>query len=297
MHNRREHITRDGRGVRCDWEFTSELHVANVFPSAGARLMRAAFAQWPIVLRDEIAAGASPDVAFVIGHRGLERLPHLLTTLRSIAGQRGAAVECIVVEQDREPRIESQLPPWVRYVFTRCETDYNRSATLNAGVDAARAPIVVLHDNDMLAPADYAAECVARTGEGFDFLELKRFTFYLAEAETARIFATGEVRRNVPVTIVQNLLGATIAACREAYLRAGGFDEEFVGWGGEDVDFWERAEVSGKVYRFGYLPFLHLFHAPQKGKGDRQAPAVQRYYNIRTIPPGKRIDRLLAKRS
>jgi len=226
MHNRNEHVTTDGRGVRCEWEFTSELHLANVFPALGARLMRAAFEQWPIVMSgNPRTASDHPEVAFVIGHRGTERLPHLLTTLRSIAGQSGASIECIVIEQDRQPRIESALPEWVRYRFTPCDTDYNRAATLNAGVAESRAPFVILHDNDMVMPSRYAAECVARANDGCDFLELKRFTFYLPQQETERIFAGGDVRTDVPSTIIQNLLGASIAVRRSAYETAGGFDE------------------------------------------------------------------------
>ena len=30
----------DERGVECHWRFTSDLHIANVFPSAARRLMR-----------------------------------------------------------------------------------------------------------------------------------------------------------------------------------------------------------------------------------------------------------------
>src|SRR5438874_13333914 len=73
MRNRNERVSTDGRGVRCEWEFTSDLHIAKVFPSAGARLMEAAFGEWPIVLRDEMPSTASPRVSFIIGHRGLER--------------------------------------------------------------------------------------------------------------------------------------------------------------------------------------------------------------------------------
>jgi hypothetical protein len=41
------------------------------------------------------------------------------------------------------------------------------------------------------------------------------------------------------------------------------------------------------VYDFGYLPFLHLWHAPQKGKvaGD----AVRRYHELKTVPAAERI--------
>src|SRR5947199_1494706 len=98
MHNRGERVSTDGRGVKCEWRFTSDLHIANVYPSLGAKLMAAAFRQWPIVLSDLCSAAAlqsAPRLSFVVGHRGLDRLPHLLTTLRSIAGQRGVAMECI----------------------------------------------------------------------------------------------------------------------------------------------------------------------------------------------------------
>jgi hypothetical protein len=293
MRNRNESISFDGRGVRCDWEFTSELHIANVFPGLGARVMRDAFAQWPIALRDRPVNAAGPQVSFVIGHRGLQRLPHLLTTLRTIAGQEGAAVEAIVVEQSAEPEIASSLPDWVRYIHTPSTDDYNRAWTLNAGVAAARGEIVVLHDNDTLVPSRYAAECVARIGEGLDFLEPKRFIFYLDQNETQRVFDSGEIPAGVPSTIVQNPLGASIVARRSAYLAVGGFDQAFVGWGGEDNEFWERAEVGGKASRFGYLPFIHLFHAPQPGKlQGNEAPAVKRYHDLRRIPPRERIRRL-----
>jgi len=293
MRNRSESIASDGRGIRCNWEFTSELHIANVFPSAGARLMRAAFAQWPMALRDAPTSTEAPQVTFVIGHRGVERLPHLLMTLRSLAGQLDAAIECVVVEQSATREIESRLPSWVRYIHTPSTDDYNRAWTLNAGAAAARGEIVVLHDNDMLVPARYAAECVARASEGWDFLELKRFTFYLDESRTRAVFESGIVPTDVPSTVIQNLLGATIAARRSAYLAIGGFDESFVGWGGEDNEFWERAEVGGKAYRFGYLPFMHLHHAPQKGKlQGSMAPAVKRYYDLRSVPPEERIRRL-----
>jgi hypothetical protein len=299
MHNRNERVTHDERGVRCEWQFTSDLHIAKVFPSTGVRIMRKAFADWPIELRAEPVvepAAIEPEVSFVIGHRGLARLPHLRATLRSIAGQRDAGVECIVVEQSAAPEIASELPSWVRYVHTPVpapDYGYNRAWTLNVGARIARGELLVLHDNDMLCPARYAAEALARKREGWDFLELKRFTFYLSEADTREVFATGRVCTGVPATIVQNLHGASIAVARDAYAGVGGFDESFVGWGGEDNEFWERALERGRVYAFGYLPFIHLWHAPQPGKLAGDEAAAVRLYRERThIPAAERIARL-----
>lgn len=281
MHNRNERISTDDRGVRCEWRFTSDLHIANVYPSLGRKLMDAAFAQWPVVMADAPAAfNEAPEVSFIIGHRGLGRLPQLLTTLRSIAGQRGVAFECIVVEQAAAPEAKDRIPAWCRYLFSECRTDYNRAAAFNAGVRAARGTFVILHDNDIVVPARYAAEVIARGAEGFDFMDLKRFIFNLD--------TNGKL-----ATIMQNAQGGSIAARRDAYVAIGGFDEEFVGWGGEDNDFWDRAETTGSTFRFGYLPVMHLHHPPQAGKaaGDA-APAVRRYRELEQVAPEERIRRL-----
>jgi GT2 family glycosyltransferase len=298
MRNRGERISSDGRGVRCEWQFTSELHLANVFAAAGSCLMRRAFGEWPVELRDAPRSSGAPEVSFVIGHRGLERLPHLLATLRSIAGQRDVSVECIVVEQAVRTEIRDALPSWVRYVHTPVlkNYDYNRAWTLNVGARHARGDLLVLHDNDMICPDRYALEALTRMREGWEFLDLKRFTFYLSESDTRKVFETGQVRTDVSASVVQNLRGATIVARREAYIAVAGFDESFVGWGGEDLEFWERAAVGGRVYEFGYLPFVHLWHAPQKAKlAGPEAPAIRRYYELADVSPEARIARLSAR--
>jgi N-terminal domain of galactosyltransferase len=284
MRNRNERVTIRGRGVRCEWKFTSDLHIAKVFPLAGKLLMRSAFAEWPVRNASEHDSESPPVVSFVIGHRGVDRVPHLLATLQSIAGQTDVAFECIVVEQAHSPEIS--VPPWVRYHFMESHDDYSRGAAFNAGAAIARGELLVLHDNDIVVPAGYAAALVRCWREGHAFIDLKRFLFYLDDTRT-RIEA-----------VIQNLVGGSIAADARAFREIGGFDEEFVGWGGEDNDFWDRAETTGKVYRFGELPMIHMFHAPQRGKlMGEAAPAVKRYRELESIPAEERIRRLRERRN
>lgn len=297
IHNRDESIGVNERGVECHWRFTSDLHIANVFPSTAARLMRRSLERWPIAMRDAPEESGLPRVSFIIGHRGTERLPHLLATLRSIAGQSGVPVECIVVEQSVVPEIQQLLPKWVRYIHTplpRPDLPYCRSWSFNVAVPRARGGVLVLHDNDMLVPQRYAFEALQRIDEGYSFVDLKRFIFYLPESDTRRVFVTGVPPTRVPATVVQNLMGGSIVARRDAYDAIGGFDESFVGWGGEDNDFFDRAAFLGGVNRFAYMPILHLHHPPQPGKLSLSTEAIHRYRVMENVDPGERIARLRA---
>ena len=299
MRNRNERIvwSPDGEGVRCDWQWTSDLHIAKVFPSTGGRLLRTALADRPIRFADTFTAPGAVDVSFILGHRGSARLPHLLASLRTIAAQEGARVEAIVVEQSEVRDAEAHLPPWVRYRHTplpRPDMPFSRSWALNAGAEIARGRVLVFHDNDMLAPVAYAAEILRRFEAGAEFIDLKRFTFYLSESDTARIFAGAPLEASRQTTIVQNLQGASVAAGREAFFEIGGFDESFVGWGGEDNEFWERAQTH-RVFDFGYLPFVHLWHAAQPGKAA-QAGGTRRYDELSNVSPVDRIAALRAAR-
>src|SRR5437773_6519571 len=207
IRNRNEIVTVEpnGRGVRCEWRWTSPVDYCRFVPRADVRLLRAALRQWPIEFAEAPPGAGAAEVTFLVGHRGMSRLPHLLLTLRSIAAQRDAAVECSVVEQDSEPRIADLLPPWVRYIFQRGEGPDRRAATFNEGARAARGRIVVLHDNDMLVPARYAAELVRNANAGVEAQDLKRFIFYLTAADSERVLQAGALSlRERSLEVIQN---------------------------------------------------------------------------------------------
>jgi hypothetical protein len=279
----------DGSGFRCDWQWTSQLHAPKYVPSLGRRLMRRALADRPVDRRaTPTAPSDDPDITFLIGHRGMARLPHLLATIESIAAQRNASLECLVIEQDADPLVRTKLPDWVRYAHTPLPAPnmpYCRAWAFNVGARYARGRILVLHDNDMLIPVDYASEILRRKDEGFETINLKRFIFYLGEQHTRDVIAgTSGLDSVPPSAILQNAeAGGSIAISRMAYDRIGGMDETFVGWGGEDNEFWERAQTL-RVWPFGYLPMVHLWHAPQSGRLEVE-PATIAHHRRRSLTP------------
>lgn len=288
-----------GVGVLCEGRWTSRLHGCEVFPRLGGRLLSRATEEWPIAFADQPGSAVrsrEPEVTFVIGHRGTDRLPQLSRVLASIAAQSEVAIECVLIEQSEEPEIGGRLPEWVRYAHTHApaQMPYSRSWAFNVGARAARAPLLAFHDGDMLVPRRYAAELVDVRRRGYEVINLKRFVFYLGERETARVLA-GDPPSGEPERVVQNLEGGgSVAADRDAFFALGGFDESFVGWGGEDNEFWERAAAL-PVWRWGYLPLVHLDHAdqPEKGRPDRATASLLDERS--RIPPAERIRELIGR--
>jgi len=311
MRNRQDVLIRspEGAALQCAWEDTRPLHLCETFPRTGRHLLRTALRQCPIRFADASGTVAplagNVDVSFIIGHRGMERLPHLLLTLRTLAAQQHVRVECIVVEQDVGPVVRDHLPAWVRYLHlpsAGADRMFSRASAFNAGAAVAGGKLLVLHDNDLLVSSGYAAEAARLAAAGYEVVNHKRFIFYLSEQATAACVAGGEnpprVDDMVPERVLENATGGgSLAIAREAFDAIGGMDESFVGWGGEDVEFWQRARTR-RVWNFGFLPLVHLWHSAQAGKYPaKQTPGMERLRQLSEIPPEQRIEALRSKGS
>jgi hypothetical protein len=259
-----------GKGVYCVDRWSSELHVCHVFPVLGAFLLRRALREWPISMTRSLPSELAPEITFVVPFRGAARLPALRATIASLCAQREVAVECVVVEQDAQA-YAVDLPAGVRHVHLPDGGEWRKSRALNVGVSHSRAPIVICHDADILVPDDYARQAREVLDSGFDVAQLGRLLFYLDASVTADVIAGRSlVGHQRPFRAKQNWPGGSIVIRRSTYLDLGGFDESFTGWGGEDNEFFDRC-LSRPFWRYGYLPFVHLWHADQGEKIDAQA--------------------------
>ena len=150
----------------------------------------------------------------------------------------------------------------------------------------------------VLVPQDYAAWIVQRVAQGYEVVNPKRFIFYLSQAHSQAFFAgKAGLLDAAPETTVQNLEGGgSVAITRTGYARIGGLDESFIGWGGEDNEFWERAQTL-RVWPWAGLPLVHLWHAAQPGKQDAGYHTAQHYRALAQMDPQERIRRLNSVRS
>jgi hypothetical protein len=286
-------------GYVCLWPHTSRLHAPLVFPSLGIRLLKKCLLNSRFKVSEDRQLASRVRLSVLIGHRGMERLPLLLTTIKSIASQVEVELECIVIEQDNLPRIREYLPSWVRYIFleTANASDvYNRSAGFNVGASHADGDILLLHDNDMLIPNTYCRDIVHLVDKGYEALNTKRYVFYLNQDHSEKVLdSIQEIASSPPDYIVQNLEGGgSMGITKEAYLRIGGMDEEFIGWGGEDIEFWNRCALLNR-WIWGYEPIIHLWHKSQPLKVKVDNPNIERIRDLNTQSIHERIERLKKK--
>jgi hypothetical protein len=298
--NRLERINRGPQniGYVCLWPHTSKLHAPLVIPNLGKRLLKRSLQNSIFEMKEQRNLEDAIKISVLIGHRGMERLPLLLTTIKSIASQSDVSLECIIIEQDKSPIIKKYLPSWVRHIFLKTDagtSHYNRSAAFNLGAKNAHGDILLLHDNDMLLPINYCKHIVKLVDEGYEVANTKRYVFYMSRAHTERIMrSVEEIICEAPEYIVQNLeAGGSMAITKEAYFKIGGMDEGFVGWGGEDIEFWKRCSLL-KRWIWGFESIIHLWHHSQPLKETRDNPNIERIKTLNNINLRERIALLSA---
>ncbi|MEP7316605.1 MAG: glycosyltransferase family A protein [Sphingomicrobium sp.] len=158
----------------------------------------------------------TPALTFVTTCKG--RLQYLRQTLPLLAAH--PSVQCIVVDvecPDHSGDWVEEALPLVTVVRSRDDGPFNVGRARNAGVAAARTESVCLIDADVCIAADFVPAIIAQ----FD-----RRQFLLPEP------LSGD-------------LSGTVVCSRTAFEFAEGYDEECAGWGGEDLDLYDRFEFHG----------------------------------------------------
>ena len=211
----------------------------------------------------------------IISFRGAsaERLGNLRTVLRHL-DRTYRDYTVWLVEADRAPVFAwtELADPKVRHIFL-CDTQrFSRGATSNVGVRAARGPVLCLHDADVVANPQVFKLCVD------DLLDEQRSDAWAPYQQVVNV--DGALRQRLaesadfaclqPYAGVQDPLapdmdmlyasaaGGITLMRRETFLRVGGFDPSFQGWGGEDDELLGRAVRLG--VRWWSVAGTRLFH-------------------------------------
>jgi glycosyltransferase involved in cell wall biosynthesis len=189
-------------------------------------------------------------------------------------------VDVVVVQHGPAPTPELLPAGSPRYVHIASDGPFSKAAACNAGYRVASAPVIALVDADMLMDSRPFLGCVTRVLGGVDVIRPFGHLVDLDLATSRRVRDGAAPSEQHLTTTASGRVGETVPICggiailrSDAFERAGGMDETFEGWGGEDDALSTALVRTGSDCRIlsaerGY----HLWHPRD---------AVQRYRHQR----------------
>lgn len=213
-----------------------------------------------------------------------QRLENLQAVLQWVS-QIGIA-EVIVVEQDRESRLPSGfLPPGCKSVFAFNDGPFNKSWGFNIGFKQSSGDVLAFGDADILIDSKNLIESFALCHSGADAVNPYDRLIDLTAGETSSFLQGGKGldalahRQEVNREAIGEFLcfcGGLFVIRRKAFEAVGGFDERFVGWGGEDDAMSIKLEkLVSNTRVLGGRAAYHLFHERQRARLDGHSHYAQ----------------------
>ena len=163
----------------------------------------------------------------------------------------------------------SSLPDSVEHVFLFNPGRFNKSWSFNVGAKLSSAEVLALADADILVDTTVIQACLDECRKKFEAINPFSTLVDLDPERTEVFRRTHDLVERQHELINRDYKGEYICFCggiyvirKGSYLRLGGQDERFSGWGGEDdamsvkVNLLDQTAInqSGRAY--------HLFHEP-----------------------------------
>ncbi|MER6085445.1 galactosyltransferase-related protein [Streptomyces sp. NPDC001833] len=186
----------------------------------------------------------------------------VLSALQHQTAQHGAYRITVVEESDAPTVPTNPQMPLDNYIHVPYTGPFNRALAMNRGAQqAADGSILCLLDGDILPDEEFILRNAARVSQDPSHLHLPYSDmFCLLPADSATMASDGyRPGREHNGYLITHPVGGCVWITRESFVSAGGFDENFKGWGGEDRDFADRADKVAPIRRHPEL-LTHLFH-------------------------------------
>ena len=177
-------------------------------------------------------------------------------------------IQIILAEHSSEPDQDLVVPAGIRRIHVRSETGFNKAAACNAGFREAQASVVGFIDADMVLNPAALLGCFKRVMLNDEVIRPFGSLVELSQVESAKYLQAGSLPAG-DYSLRDDSRGSEhIPACggafvirSERYLKAGGMDERFLGWGGEDNAFGMALDLIGSnSLLLKAEPAFHLWH-------------------------------------
>jgi predicted glycosyltransferase involved in capsule biosynthesis len=184
-------------------------------------------------------------------------------------------LDVVVVEQSQTPTLSAEsldeLFSGVRIVHAYNNAAFNKSWGLNVAARYAQTPLLFFADTDLIVPNDFE-ETLELLARGVEVVKPYNRLIDLNEAQTDALddgvlphAAMNGTDKSVPTDRAHigehvSLAGGVFAIQARRFMQLGGFDERFIGWGGEDDAMTLKIQRVRPSTMLLDGCALHLFH-------------------------------------
>lgn len=217
---------------------------------------------------DATKASQVPSISVVIPIRDIGRKKATKTVVDSIRAQLFPNIEILISEQDENPIVRDYGLGPRQYSFAKNKyrkQPFTKAMAFNLGVANASFQKIVLHDADIICPANYISK-VHKLLDSYSGLHIGSRVLYLDRKATEEVSRTCKINSNANCTrVVTYYEGGSLACTKKAYFRCGAFNEIFEGYGIEDCDFFSRLKYNSNFYNERTEDFVHMWHGRTDG--------------------------------
>lgn len=203
-----------------------------------------------------------PAITYIIPFRGTDRKESIRTVLQNIKAQHFPHIEIIMVEQDFSTTVTLPEFESVKYALAQSlspDQPFTKSLAFNFGASLMSFKKMILHDADMIVYDGYTSRMDQLLQE-YDGVHIGKSVLYLSYNSTGLVNSRGVLSEAAHAErSVKYYEGGSLGCLYNTYIRIGGFNEEFIGYGCEDCDFFARL-ASTKFFNERSVDLVHLWH-------------------------------------
>ncbi len=207
----------------------------------------------------------SPKITYIIAYKhNPERLKNLRRILEWLLPFQG--LEILIVEQDKNYSKISELNLRAKHVFLKNDTGlFNKSWAYNYGCLISNTPILIFGDCDLIMNPNDFVNAIQLMNK-YDCINPYSSVIDLTPQESMMdinsILSINRIGRGDAIDDIQKcpMMGGIFIIKKDAFLKMGGSNEDFIEWGAEDTFLDIKVKNFLTYYEVPNVKCFHLYH-------------------------------------